>query len=124
MKKTILLPALSIVIGLGACKKEALLSPGTNESVSIQHGQRTGNLTVDFGYKLYTVANNDGSTDYRCLKPKDDCSRVKSVATSTRNTQETRLDQCISSHTESIFFASESNWDELLPNLLDQTDWL
>lgn len=125
MKKIILLPVFSIVIGLGACKKENVLIPEQNsESTSIDHQQRTGNLTVDFGYKLYTVANNDGSTDYRCLKPKDDCSKVKSVATSTRNTQEVELDHCISNHSESTFFATQSNWDELLPNLADQTDWL
>jgi hypothetical protein len=124
MKKQILLLGAAAVlfsIQFAGCKKE-VNEPLCNQ-VSSQNQQRTG-LTVDFGYKLYTLSNNDGSTDYRCLKPKVDCSKVKSVETSLRVAQQDALDIAISNNEVADFFMTESNWEELFPNLTHQPDWL
>jgi hypothetical protein len=128
MKRKILLMGSAVLLSslvFVACKKESLTNPAVQTSQNPGQ-QKTGTLTVDFGYTLYTVTNNDGSTDYRCLKPKVDCSKVKSAATSTRDAQEAALDVAIAHNETADFFATQSNWNELLPNLLeaDQEGWL
>ncbi|HEX8515200.1 MAG TPA: hypothetical protein VF868_03300 [Bacteroidia bacterium] len=123
MKKHMLLGAslLLLTMQFGACKKENLQDSGTAQ-VQPANQQRTG-LTVDFNYKLYAITNNGGGTDYKCLKPKDDCSKVKSVVSPERDAQEAALDLAIANNEVSDFFQTLSNYDAILPNLKDQTTW-
>lgn len=126
MKKKFMLMiagALLLSVGFVACKKEPLATPQNSSSVVVSTPQYK-DLIVDFSYKLYTLTDNNGATDYKCLKPKDDCSKVKSKMTTSRNGQEKKLDDAIASGTTAVFFQTASNWDELLPNLNVQQDWL
>lgn len=125
MKRKVLftgVSALLLSLAFTACKKESQAEPATAPLSDLPTQQRV--LVVDFNYKLYFLTNNDGSKDYKCLSPKDDCSKIKSQKTSTRDAQEAALDAAIANHETRTFFQTESNWDELLPILIDQTDWL
>jgi hypothetical protein len=128
MKKNLMLlgsGALLLSIGFVACKKETVATPQNPASViETSTTQQKAPLVVDFNYKLYTLTDNSGWPDYKCLKPKDDCSKVISKMTTSRDDQEKKLDDAIAMGNVADFFQNSLNWDELLPNLNEQKDWL
>jgi hypothetical protein len=126
MKKTVLLMGSSVLllsIAFVSCKKESMENPASIQSLATNDNPQRSELVVDFNYKLYQLTNNNGSTDYKCLSPKDDCSKVRSKKTIIRDDQEAALDAAIVNDTVHAFFAFQSNWNELLPHLLEETGW-
>ncbi|MCW3102478.1 MAG: hypothetical protein JWO09_918 [Bacteroidetes bacterium] len=114
--------ALLLSVGFAACKKENSVTPANPETAGATFQQK--DLVNDFGYTLYTVTNNDGSKDFKCLRPKTDCTKIRSAKTAERDKEEELLDEAIANSSIASFFATTSGWDDLMPNLTDQKDWL